>query len=530
LGALLAELAELHGNIEAIVLADNRITYRELWKRVNDVARGLLARGLGKGDHIAILMGNRPEWIVFWMAINRIGAVAVGISTWSSATELSYILRHSDARMLIYCQRVGKRDLDSIVDACLVQASWSPSSPLSATLPCLRQLLRLPAESSDAASLHELVRDGTAVPMNVLDAIGREIRPGDTALLLYTSGSTATPKGVQLVHRILIENGYDIGEAERIRAGDRFWVSLPLFWSAGSANSAMATMTHGATIVLQEYFEAEEAARILQWERCTHYFAFPNVTQAVHSALGASVKLPAAKVAVSTGQPEILAMLRDMGFSLLLHPYGTTEDYGFATINGEDETDETLGWSQGRPLPGMELVIRDPSSGIDMPRGESGEICLRGNVTVGYYKDEDKNRAAFDDDGYFHTGDIAIQHADGRLQFMGRSTEMIKTSGFNVSPAEIEVTLLAVPGVAEAYAVGLPDKERGQSVVACIRASTGDLSRETLERHCAASLSSYKVPRDFLFFDSFPLTATGKISKKELAQLAQANAAPRAAG
>ena len=529
LGGLLDEMAERHGDVEAIVLGDVRSSYGELRQHVDRVACALLGRGLNKGDHIAILMGNRPEWIVCWLAINRIGAVAVGISTWSSAMELSYILRHSDSRMLIYRNHVGSRDLGAVVDACLDQAGWSVSNRLTPRLPCLRHVVCLSREAG-FESLREFERDAEQVSAAMLGDIGREIRPADVALLLYTSGSTATPKGVQLVHRILIENGFDIGEAERIADADRYWLSLPLFWSAGSANCAMAIMTHGATMVLQEYLEAAEAVRILRAERCSHYFAFPNVTQAIHAALGAEPRLPAAKVAVSTGQPEILAMLRAMGFSLLLHPYGTTEDYGFATINGDDETTESLAWSQGRPLPGMELIIRDPATGSEVRRGNSGEICLRGNVTCGYYKDEDKNRAVFDDDGYFHTGDIGILHPDGRLQFLGRSTEMIKTSGFNVSPAEIEVTLLALPGVVEAYVVGVPDNERGQAVIACIRDAGSNPSLEALRRHCASSLSSYKVPRDFLFFDSFPLTSTGKVSKAALAEKARGIGSPVIAG
>jgi len=496
------------------------LSYKMLQQHIDATASSLLWLGLGKGDHIAILMGNRPEWIILWLAINRIGAIAVGVSTWSSDQELTYILRHSDARMLFYCASVGDRNLDGIVSSCLEAAQWSPSNTLTPALPCLRRVWRLALNQSDMESLIEFQRESGLSSKQMLDSIGEEIRPADVALLLYTSGSTSTPKGVQLVHRILIENGFDIGEGEQLRAGDRFWLVLPLFWSAGSANTVMSVLTHGATIVLQEFFDATEAARLLRSEKCTHYFAFPNVTQAINAALGSNQKLPAARVAVSTGHPEILAILQNMGFSVLLHPYGTTEDYGFATISRSDETFESLAWSQGHPLPGMELTILDPVTHAEVSRGDSGEICLRGNVTPGYYKDEDKNRAALDDSGYFHTGDIGIRHPDGRLQFLGRSTEMLKTSGFNVSPAEIEVALSAVGGVVEAYVVGVPDVHRGQMVVAFVRSSNKGLDEETLRRHCARVLSSYKVPRVFVFLDSFPLTSTGKVSKKTLIELA----------
>ena len=520
IGDLVDEMAGRAPEIEAVVFGAARLTYAALQQHANAVALGLLARGINKGDHVGILLGNRTEWMVAWIAANKIGATVVGISTWSSSRELEYILRHSDTRMLIYGDALGQRNLSAVVDECLTTAGWSGAARFSPQLPCLRSTLMIRTDGDALASFDKLTRDGLAVRPGMLAALARDVRAADVALLLYTSGSTSTPKGVQLVHRVLIEHAYEIGEAELLARGDRFWLSLPLFWSAGSANSAMAVLTHGATLVLQEYFEPATAIRLLRDERCTHYFAFPNVTQAIHKALGADPRLPAARVAVTSGQPEILQMLRGMGFTLLLHPYGTTEDYGFATINGPDETLESLGWSQGRPLPGIELRICDPDTRTIIAPGAPGEICLRGNVTIGYYKDEEKNRQVFDDEGFFHTGDLGIQHADGRLQFLGRLTELIKTSGFNVSPAEVESALLAFDGVGEAYVVGVPDAERGQAVVAWVRASAGNLPLEALERHCAVHLSSYKVPRRFLMLDSFPLTATGKVSKETLRRMA----------
>jgi len=518
---LLEELAELDPGAEAVIGGRTRLTYGEFRRQVDVVALGLLSRGSGKGDHIALMMGNTPEWLILWWAINRIGAVAVGVSTWSSPAELNYILRHSDARILFYQPSIGARNLGDIVDTCLADAGWRPTQNFAPKIPALREVIRITPDTAIASVLADSAVYHTPVPVEMLEALGREIRPADTALILYTSGSTSTPKGVQLIHRILIENGFDIGEGEKIKKGDKFWLSLPLFWSAGSANTAMATLTHNATVVLQEYFDPPEAVRLLREERCTHYFAFPNVTQAIFKELADAPRLPAARVAVSSGQPEILSMLTSMGFSTLLHPYGTTEDYGFATMTGIDETTESLTWSQGRPLPGIELKICDPESGAELDSGQPGEICMRGNITIGYYKDEDKNRAVFDDDGYFHTGDIAIQHADGRLQFLGRQAEMIKTSGFNVSPAEVEVVLLEFSGVTEAYVVGVTDERRGQAVIACIRSAGVSLSLEELRRHCVANLSSYKVPRAFLIMKQFPMTATGKISKVALKEFAE---------
>jgi fatty-acyl-CoA synthase len=507
-GALIAELAARRRDAEAIVFNGGRWSYTELDRASDEVARAFLAQHVGKGDHVAIFAGNRPDWMVTWLALNKIGATAVGVSTWSAPAELAYVLRHSDSRMLVYADGVGTRDLGASVRTCLAEAGWSQDG-LSPQLPALRSVLRLPVDTTP----------GLTVPAEVVGELGKEVRGSDVALLLYTSGSTATPKGVQLVHRDMIENAYDIGEAQGLLPDDRYWLTLPLFWSAGSANTAMAVLTHGATVVLQEYFEAETAARLLREERCTHYFAFPNVTAAIHEALGDQLPLPAARSAVTPGQPEALRMLREMGFSELYHSYGTTEDYGFATINGPDDPPEHLLTSQGRALPGIEVVIGDIDTGEPLPPGERGEVLLRGHVTIGYYKDEGKNRDALDDQGFFHTGDLGVLHDDGRLEFLGRIRELIKTSGMNVSPAEVEATLLVDHAVAEAYVVGVPDEERGQVVVAFVRVAEGH-SVDGLREHCARLLSSYKVPRRIVVREDFPMTGTGKVSKEALVRLA----------
>lgn len=522
MGALVEEMAARRGDAEALVFGRSRYSYRDLAGVVRTTARGLVASGVGKNDHVAVFMGNRPEWTVLWLALNHIGATVVGVSTWSSPNELTYILRHSDARMLVHADRVGSRDLDAVVDEALAEASWSGAGA-TASLPMLRAVVRL--DTASAAPLAVIADRVGGVGDDVVEALGAEVRGGDVALLLYTSGSTATPKGVQLVHRDLIENGYDIGEAQGLRPDDRYWLSLPLFWSAGSANTSMAVLTHGATIVLQEYAEAATAAKLLRDERISHYFGFPNVTRAIRAELGDSVPLPFARVASGPAQPEALRFLREMGFRHLLHPYGTTEDYGWASVTALDDPFELVYTRQGRPLPGIEVLITDPETGAPVAAGEPGEICLRGHVTIGYYKDEVKNRTTFDDNGLFHTGDSAVLHADGRLEFLGRLRELIKTAGFNVSPAEVEATLLTHTAVAEAYVVGVPDEERGEVVAAFVRFHAPRATAEELREYCAHALSSYKVPRRFVERTAFPMTATGKVSKQALVDQLRAESA-----
>lgn len=506
---------------EAVVDRTTRITYERLEGATADLARGLLARGIGKGDHVGVLMPNRLDWILSWLATNRIGAVTVGISTWSSRDEFEYVIRHSDSRALILTPEFRGHDYWAMVtDICPSIKSGSDGNVFCASLPFLRTIMSTEEiEGVPVDALTDLVEIGRSVPSELLEAAQDEVRPEDVALLLYTSGSTGTPKGVQLLQGPMIANAWHIGTRLDFLEGDRYWLPLPLFWSAGSANSSMVALTHGGTIVLQESFEATEALRLLDEERCSHYFAFPNVTAALYNHPDRQKRrLSNAKVAVSTGNPEALRMLREMGFSKLCHPYGTTEDYGFATTTDLDDPVELLYESQGHPLPGMELRILDPDTGDVLEGGQTGEICLRGRVTPGYYKDQDKNRAAFDESGYFHTRDLGYLDGSGRLHFMGRLSELIKSSGMNVSPSEVEAVLLSHPDVVEAYVVGVPDPWKGELVVAAVKRATEPCTDSELLSFCRDRLSSYKVPVVIKFRDSFPLTDTGKVSKRVIGE------------
>lgn len=521
LGGLLAEIAGRIPAAEALVAGSIRYTYSELQSEVDHVARGFLAAGIGKGDRVAILMGNRAEWTICWYALNVVGAVAVGVSTWSSDQELAYILRHADAKMLITVPTFRSRDFTRTVLLLLPElATCSPGTLRTPRFPFLNHVVMLGSAPAPGLMTFDALRQGgERISEEHVHAAADEVRPGDVALLPYTSGSTGTPKGVQLVHRDMIENGYDIGVAEEFHQGDRFWLVLPLFWSAGNANTSMVALTHGGTLVLQEYFEAGEALRLLEQERCTHYFAFPNVTAALYDHPDRpNRRLSSARVAISTGNREGIRMLREMGFKRFAQPYGTTEDYGFATINDLDDPIEVVYETQGRPLPGIIVKIMSPETGEELGPDQSGEIVLKGHVTIGYYKDEDKNREAFDEAGYFHTGDLGRIDADGRLRLEGRLRELIKTGGVNVSPVEVELVLMRHPDVAEAYVVGLPHPLKGQIVAAFVRAKSGQAAEEDLRSFCREQLSSYKVPELIRFRETFPMTDTGKVSKRLLEQ------------
>ncbi len=377
-----------------------------------------------------------------------------------------------------------------------------------------------PADHS-ARPFEMLSAMGEAVDDAVIDHAQQEVRTEDVAYLLYTSGTTALPKGVQLQHGGLIENMWNIGERQHLRAGDRLWLAVSLFWGLGCENALFAVMTHAGCIVLQEHFEVGEALRLIEAERCTVFYGTPNMVHALERHPDRPARdLSSLRTGATLGSPEQIRRLIDLGVPEICNIYGLTETYGNCTVTDVDDPLDRRLNTVGRPLPGVEIVIADPESHLPLDAGEVGEILVRGYVTVGYYKDPALNEQSFHD-GYFLTGDLGMLDGEGYLHFRGRLKEMIKTGGINVSPAEVEAVLAEAPDVAIAYVIGLPDPERDQRVAAVIVPKQGAVPSPTaLAAHCAERLAAYKVPREFRFADAgvLPLTTTGKLQKARLAE------------
>ena len=348
-----------------------------------------------------------------------------------------------------------------------------------------------------------------------------EVTPDDLAYILYTSGSTATPKGVTLAHGRLIANGFAIGERQHLTAADRVWLAVPLFWSFGSANALPALMTHGGALVLQESFEPGEALALLEEQRCTVYYGMANMARAIGEHPDRPRRdLASMRTGLTIGLPEdVRTTIEAVGARELCNVYGSTETYGNCAVTDAGDPIALRLETQGLPLPGMDIRVADPESGRLLDRGEVGELRVRGHVTPGYYEDAEQTRAAFDADGYFKTGDLGLIRADGRVVFHGRFKEMIKTAGMNVAPLEVEAILATHDAVKQAYVVGVPDRTRGELVVAAVELRAGAAATpEALAAFCRERLATYKVPTRFVFrkAEDFPRTPTGKVQKPQL--------------
>src|SRR5215468_2554862 len=509
---LLDELAARQPEHEFIVGGGERLSYAETRVRARRLARGLRDLGVRRGEMVALLMNNRPAWLLVDFAVTMLGATLVPISTWSRPRELEYVLNHCQAATLVTIPDFGGQDyLQALAHA-------------AGRLPHLRRIVVAgSAPSSDTIALDSLMAGSDGARDADIDAAQRAVSPDDVAYILYTSGTTSTPKGVQLCHGKLIENMWNIGERQHLTPVDRMWMGISLFWSFGCANALLAVITHGGSIVLQEHMEPAAALALIERERCTVYYGTPNIAQALLEHPDRPRRdLSSLRTGAAIGAPAAMQMVMDLGATEICNVYGLTECYGNCSVTDAHDSAEVRRTTVGFPLPGMEIRVVARETRRPLPAGEVGEILVRGYLTPGYYRDPEKNTVAFDAEGFLITGDLGVLGDDGRLRFRGRIKEMVKTGGINVAPLEVEEVLLGHPAVEQAYVVGLPDARKEEILAAIVVLRDGhDAAPETLRAFCRKGLAAFKVPQEFRVMrrDELPVTATGKVQKFRLAEM-----------
>src|SRR6266403_5035403 len=447
LGALIDELAAARPDAEALVFRGERRSFAALRDRADALARALLALGVRKGDGVAILLPNRPEWLIASVAAAKVGAVTVAISTFSTPREIAWTLQHARPSVVVTMEAFrGRAYLAAIHELVPELARAEPGALRSERLPELRAVVSIDERRHDGVyAWADLLRRAGDVRERALTAAQAAVSASDLCYVLYTSGSTATPKGVMLAHGGVIANGFDIGERQCLTGADRVWLAVPLFWSFGSANALPAILTHGGTLVLQESFEPGEALALLDGERCSVYYGMAHMARAMLEHPDRPRRaLAAMRTGLTIGLPEDIQMtIEAVAARELCNVYGSTEIYGNCAVTDAHDALALRLETQGRPLPGMTIRVVDPESGRALPPGDVGEFRVKGHVTPGYFNDAEQTRAAFDAEGSFVTGDLGLIGDDGRVRFRGRLKEMIKTGGINVAPLEVEAVLLS---------------------------------------------------------------------------------------
>ena len=508
---LLCEQAA-HAPARAVAItAQGRVSYAALVSTARQVATHMHGAGLGRGSRVGLLSDNRIAWLEVFFAAAALGAIVVPFSTWSTARELDFLLRDSQIGMLFTIAHLGDRALHHDIAALLSSGSY----------PELKQVVLIDAPLHEGFEPYARFRAGGALPTL---PPGEGASATDPLVILYTSGSSTRPKAVPLDHFGTIENGFNIGERQGLRAGDRVLVSIPLFWSYGAVNALPASITHGATLVMQSRFEAAGALDLIEQHVCTAIYTLPAITDALitHPAFDRR-RTASLRTGVTIGAPQdIMKAAVQLGVSDICNIYGGTENYGNCCVTPHDWPLEKRAISQGMPLPGMRLRIRDPITGGAAQPGATGEIEVKGYLTRGYVGESAQfNAQVFTTDGYFRTGDLGTLELDGTLRYAGRSSEMIKRSGINVSPSEVEEVLQQHVAVALAGVTGLADPVKGEIIVAYITARPGaSIDAEAVLEHCRKHLSGYKVPDRVHVCAALPMTATGKLLRRQLRTMA----------
>jgi acyl-CoA synthetase (AMP-forming)/AMP-acid ligase II len=520
LGAFLTDAAARHRGRTALRFEGRDVLFDDLERGAQRVARALVGAGVVKGARVGVMMANRPEWVMAVYGAARLGAVVVPVNTFATASERDYILRHGDVSLLLLQRRLLRHAfLDDLLGDHAELRDGEPGHLHLRALPALRRVLCLGLEQRAGAvePWSELDALGADVPDALIAELAREVRPSDEGILIYTSGTTANPKGVLHLQRAPVIQSYRFAELMGLTPEDRTVTAQPFFWTAGMAHSLGSHLAAGATLVIEEAFDPGRALALAEAERATMVIAWPHQEKAMaeHPEARTRDLSSLRKLEFHSPLARLVGLERDEWG--VYGSFGMSETFTSITAHPASAPPEQRR-DNGPPLPGMSVRIVDTETGGVLPPGERGEIAIRGVTFMrGYYKVEPE--IYLDEDGYLHTRDGGYLDADGHLHWKGRLSGMIKTGGANVSPLEIEQALDGAPGVSIGFAVGVPHPTLGEIVaLAAIPRPGQRVDEEAVRAHLRGALASYKVPRRVFSFERGQLayTSTQKVQLEEL--------------
>lgn len=502
-GAYTSNIFEKHKDNEALVYVEDnsRYTYEKLNYEVEMIAKSFISIGVKKGDHIALLSSNSPEWIIIFLATLKIGAVSVCLNVSATEEELDYMLKQSESTILI----VSDKDMIEKVD--LEKFNY----------------LKITLKMKSLFNLGYIVSRMESVSNEKFLEVINDVSSEDIATILYTSGTTGNPKGIMFTHKAVLNGPISFGKNYKYTSRDKILVALPLNHILGGKYTAILGLLFGSTIILMKKFQTIVALETIEKEKCTGFHGVPTMYQYLinncrsYDLSSLRVGMIAGAVSSCTLMKEIMEHLHILELS---NTFGQTETLGVTQTPINDKNDPKIN-TVGKPVEYVQIKICDIKNGKELPPNTEGELCVKSPYCmVGYYNNPIATSATVKEE-WVHTGDIGFIDEEGYLSIKGRLRDVIIRGGENISPTDIENHLIKHPNIETAVVVGIPDENLGEEIVAFIKVKKACfLSKEDIFAFLSGKLSKYKYPKYIEFIDVFPLTSTGKIKRTPLKQIA----------
>lgn len=530
LGSYIDKICDNYGNSEAFVFPSMNIrySYKQFQELSNKLAKGLIALGIKKGDHIAILELNSPIWIALQIAAAKVGCIMVCFNTGYTASELEYVLNHSESTLLLLSSGYKRNSfIDNLKELCPELDACEPCMLKSKRIPKLKTVVMIDnKEYNGTLTIDMLIKLGNIIDDYTLNNFTAEIDCQDVVNIQYTSGTTGNPKAVMSTHFSVINNALVSGRKLNYSTDDKVLLCLPLFHVIGYVLSALSGLFYGSTIVLVERFETEAVLHYIEKENCTVFSGVPSMFMFMlnHENLDSYniTSLSKGFIAGSCCSKELmLDIIKKLGITELANVFGQTEAIAVTQTCYTDSLDQRL-CTIGKPLDGVESKVIDIVTGENVGINQAGELCIKTVYLMkGYYKDTEATLKAVDKNGWLHTGDLAVIDDSGYIRIIGRAKDMIIRGGENISPVDIENHLRLFDGISDAAVVGIPDKLLGEEIFAfIIKEPSAQFTFVEVQNFLNKRLARFKIPKFFYFIDSFPVTSSGKVRKFALKEVA----------
>ncbi|WP_214481937.1 AMP-binding protein [Bacillus sp. SM2101] len=529
IGDLLLEAVSKYPDQEAVVYSKlgKRLTYKQFYDETTNLAKALLGLGINKGDHIAVWATNVPEWLLLQFASARIGAILVTVNTSYQESELAYLLKQSDSTSLFCINGYKGTSYIDIIEKITKSTSQSFNSEQLDIddLPFLKNIIYIGSGETPSYMLNwnQLLELSDGITDIHLKDVEVSLRPDEVINMQYTSGTTGFPKGVMLTHNNIVNNGHLVAQAMKLSNNDNLCIPVPFFHCFGCVLSILACVSVGATMVPIVEFNPDEVLSTVEKEKCTALHGVPTMFIAeLNDENFNQYDLSTLRTGIMAGSNcpiEVMKkVMTEMGMEEITIAYGQTESSPVITQTTTNDPLDRRVNSVGKPHEHVEVKIVDPVTGKEVPYGTPGELCTRGYLVMkGYYNMPEATDETIDQDGWLHTGDLAIMDPDHYIEITGRLKDMIIRGGENIYPREIEEFLYRHDDILDVQVIGIPDEKYGEKVAACIKVKEGrTITEEDVKSFCTGKLAFYKIPKYIQFVNDYPMTASGKIQKYKL--------------